>query len=1416
MRGQVIGTQRDKERRQSHRRWVTIVVVLILLLGLLLWLFWRYATNASDQEQSMKNAMTSLNKDKVSQGWVVDYVQKHSLSDADITGNNEKLNAWLKNEVGELMKSEVTTPTQSTVFLTNVAPSVTTNYQAGTGMVMNGMRIDSMLGDSIEGGEIASHTVGLGNLATNGCVSGEVIKFNGIDWTCGIDNSAQLSETGGVTNRLTIFSSTSTLTSSYLAQDANGLWIDSGKNLYIGGIAYGDGSGLFDLNGSQLKVGSVGGNALQASSITNAALSDSAVSTSKLADESITNNKIASSGLYLNRLNQSGCSTGQSIKWNGLSWACATDIDSDTTYSAGSGMRLDGQTLSLDSAASNNWTATQSFGGGISVGGTTYLALEGNGLTVNSGVLNTTLGDSIESSELGDGAVISTKLANGAVTLSKLGQSGCSVNQIIKWNGSEWICNDDADTNYTAGSGLVLSGNSISLDTTSSNTWSGLQTFSDGLKVNGNVYTNLAGSGLAFNAGVLSTTIGDSVGTADLEEGAVTSSKLAAGSLSFDRLAQNGCTSSQVIKWNGTGWVCADDNDQDTVYGAGDGLKLAAGNFSVDTSQSNIWIGLQAFNGGLRINGNTYTDLVGTGLVFNNGALQTTLGTNIDSAELNDSAVTNSKIADGTIGFSKLGQNGCTLDQVLKWNGTGWACSDVDTTTGGSNTNAPYSAGAGLALTQNTFSLDSAHANTWLASQVFSGGLQVGGSSYSNLAGDGLIVSGGTLNTVLGSTIEASEISNGAITSAKLAPGVVTLDKLAQNGCSTGQIISWNGAAWECINVVDTDTTYSAGAGLLQSGSAFQLDTSASNEWTGLQAFDNGIKVGSSTLTNLAGSGLTVSGGVLQTTMGASVDTDEITNAAITNIKVANNAINTNNLIDGSVTTSKLGQNGCSNGNVLKWQSTTWVCAIDVDSDTDTTYTAGSGLSLSGGAFSLDTTSANTWAATQVFGNGVTIAGNTYTNLAGNGLALTAGALTTTLGTSIEENEIASGAVTASKIASGAITLDKLASSSCTTQQTIKWSGSAWACANDVDTNTTYGAGRGIQLNASNFSLDTSLTNTWTAEQTFSGGLVLGGLSYSNLVGTGLSYSNGVLNSSLGISIETNEISDGAITLSKIGQSGCTTSQVLKWSGSAWVCSDDVDTKYTAGMGITLSSNSFNLDLSRSNNWSGLQVFTNGFGVGGNTYTNLAGSGLSYGSGTLSSTLGTSIETSEITDGAITSTKILDGTVISADLSDGAVTSAKILDGTINGVDIASGTITASNIADGTLTMAKLSSNARKRVVTANITVPASLLSVQEQAIFVAPTNGTITKVSFTSSNNFVAVSTGGTISVERKTATTGTVASLNLASVGMTALSPTAPTLGSGLTFNTGDLYTFKYAPGVVGLNLNNLLVSVEYTAND
>ncbi len=86
--------------------------------------------------------------------------------------------------------------------------------------------------------------------------------------------------------------------------------------------------------------------------------------------------------------------------------------------------------------------------------------------------------------------------------------------------------------------------------------------------------------------------------------------------VSFDKLTSNNCSNEQTIKWNGTKWVCSDLLQANTV----------------------------------------------------------------DSNYIsNNDLITNQMIESSTITFSKLAQNECGNNQIIKWDGTKWVCTNQQT-----------------------------------------------------------------------------------------------------------------------------------------------------------------------------------------------------------------------------------------------------------------------------------------------------------------------------------------------------------------------------------------------------------------------------------------------------------------------------------------------------------------------------------------------------------------------------------------------------------------------------------------------------------------------------------------------------------------------------------------------------------------
>ncbi|HAM88683.1 MAG: hypothetical protein US83_C0003G0077 [Candidatus Falkowbacteria bacterium GW2011_GWC2_38_22] len=153
--------------------------------------------------------------------------------------------------------------------------------------------------------------------------------------------------------------------------------------------------------------------------------------------------------------------------------------------------------------------------------------------------------------------------------------------QVLKLSGGlpSWG-NDDGGTSYTAGSGLSLGGSIFSLDRTATGTWSGLQTFGGGISLGGNTYTNLAGTGLSFSGGALSTALGITIESSEITDETIVSGDIADGTITFGKIASNSCGANEIMKWNGSAWACSTDNNN--TYTANTGLTLSSGAFSLD------------------------------------------------------------------------------------------------------------------------------------------------------------------------------------------------------------------------------------------------------------------------------------------------------------------------------------------------------------------------------------------------------------------------------------------------------------------------------------------------------------------------------------------------------------------------------------------------------------------------------------------------------------------------------------------------------------------------------------------------------------------------------------------------------------------------------------------------------------------
>jgi len=195
---------------------------------------------------------------------------------------------------------------------------------------------------------------------------------------------------------------------------------------------------------------------------------------------------------------------------------------------------------------------------------------------------------------------------------------------------------------------------------------------------------------------------------------------------------------------------------------------------------------------------------------------------------------------------------------------------------------------------------------------------------------------------------------------------------------------------------------------------------------------------------------------------------------------------------------------------------------------------------------------------------------------------------------------------------------------------------------------------------------------------------------------------------------------------------------------------------------------------------------------------------------TASTLTGTAVGDANIAAGAV------DGGAL-GEIEDGTITTDDIALDTILAADIATGAVGTAEIADGVITAADLATAAKTNIVSVQIgDIALSASATTERPIFVAPQSGTVTAISFTNASNITGAVNLGTLSVERKTATATTVDSFALTSsmTAYTAVRDATPT--GGTTLAVGDVYSFKYVQGSTGQALDEMLVTIEFTASD
>lgn len=565
-----------------------------------------------------------------------------------------------------------------------------------------------------------------------------------------------------------------------------------------------------------------------------------------------------------------------------------------------------------------------------------------------------------------------------------------SLSELMSLLSQEWynIDYDNQKLSLTDNTLSISGGNSIRLPTNS-------QT----LSINGNTLSISDGNSITLPGSTTTSAGTDNWGTQTV----VTNLSLSGNGTTTSPLGLSAQSANigQVLKWNGTSWVPANDIDTDTNSGGtvtsittGAGLVpvniINSGQIALDTSSISGCTGATTDKllwDSLNLRLTCATDQ-NTGIGGGDN-----WGTQVASVNV-------TLAGDGTTGNPlRIAQQGAALNQVLKWNGTSWApANDIDTDTD-TDTNNYVTSAAFSGTTTKILTIGRNALSNIVASfndigfdnpLTTSGDLMYGGSAGTPTRLPGATTNGYTLkyNTSTNTPYWAPDIdtdtnSGGTVTSVASGNGLTggPINSSGTLSLNTSSIGSCTGGSdkiiWDSVNNrltcgIDYGGTGSDNWGtqvvqknstLIGDGTSINvlgLNLSNTNTWSALQTFNNGVAVNN---------GLTVNGGLTIASGTVNLPAGSIANSALANSGVT---VNVGSGLAGGGIVSLGGTVSLTNMGILSISGTapisitagqnptiscpTCVTTSNIGTNAVTAVTAGNGLTGGGtsGAVTLD------------------------------------------------------------------------------------------------------------------------------------------------------------------------------------------------------------------------------------------------------------------------------------------------------------------------------------------------------------------------------------------------------------------------------------------------------------------------------
>ena len=259
-------------------------------------------------------------------------------------------------------------------------------------------------------------------------------------------------------------------------------------------------------------------------------------------------------------LNVSGASANQILKWTGTDYAWVTSTDSDTTYTAGSGLTLTGTSFSLtaghfDGAYGSLTGAPTTVSSFTNDAGYLTSETDSQTLSLSGTTLTISTGNNVDL-----GALTLDDFADVAISSVSDGQFLTYDNGAGDWTNST-VSIPTLTSQLTNDAGFITSASTYDNSDVDSHLNQSNPTSGYVLSWNGSDYSwvaNAGGGGIALTDLSATTGLSYNNGTGVFS--------LNAELKNLSNVASTAPSTGQVLKWNGTTWTPGTDENDDTIY----------------------------------------------------------------------------------------------------------------------------------------------------------------------------------------------------------------------------------------------------------------------------------------------------------------------------------------------------------------------------------------------------------------------------------------------------------------------------------------------------------------------------------------------------------------------------------------------------------------------------------------------------------------------------------------------------------------------------------------------------------------------------------------------------------------------------------------------------------------------------------